>query len=208
MLFMFGIRHARIGHYTDEEHVCYRCRAFDREVSIYRPYFHFCFIPVCPVGPAWFAMHCRNCNDDTRLETVMKANAHRTRAPFYFYSFIILVVCVALGWFYWKNAKDRQNKAYVTAPLVGDVYNIKEKTRAEETYSFLRVVVLKEDTVLLLSSHYEYGGFVSSLGMEDYFEKSDTIRISRQKLQDMLGEGRLYDVYRHYSESRGFNRIQ
>ena len=50
MLFIFGIRRIRIGRFIDTEYLCYPCRSYDHEVNVYRSYFHFCFIPVFPVG--------------------------------------------------------------------------------------------------------------------------------------------------------------
>jgi hypothetical protein len=122
MLFIFGVRTIRIGTWFDTTHMCYPCRACDREVNFYRSYFHFCFIPVFPVGKKQIEMYCRNCHDETQLDSVMEEYAGKARTPFYFYSAIILFLAILACWVYWKSNNEKNTSSWIQQPYTGDVY--------------------------------------------------------------------------------------
>jgi zinc-ribbon family len=208
MLFIFGKRIARIGKWIDTEHICYPCKSFDREVVAYRPYFHFCFIPVFPIGKKQLEMHCRNCGDETRLDSVVRQYEARAKTPFYLYSALILFVALAAVWFYWNRSTQKHKIEMVSNPSVGDVYTIREESNNETTYYFLRLVEIRPDTVMAFRNHLDYSGFVSSLASDDYFVKTDTLAFRKSKLKDMLENGEIYSLDRGYSNGSDFNRLK
>jgi hypothetical protein len=208
MVYIFGTRTARIARFADTGHICYRCNAYDREIRVYQPYFHLCFIPVFPIGPRQFEVHCRNCGDDTRLESIVKKYERKARTPFYMYSALILAVSLAAFWFYWNKNTQTQKMEAVARPAVGDVYTLTEKDHLGTHYYFVRVVALDGDSVNTLQSHLEYLGFVSNLADDDYFVKEDTVSYTRKKLKEMLDDDEIYSVKRGYGEGSGFNRIK
>jgi hypothetical protein len=79
MLYFFGRRVARIAKFTETEFICYPCKNFEREVSVYMPYFHLFFIPVFPIGRKQFGVRCKNCGDDTRSENILRKYEKRAR---------------------------------------------------------------------------------------------------------------------------------
>lgn len=208
MIFIVGKRVARIGNYTDSDHMCYPCRAFDREVQVYRAYCHFCLIPVFPIGGKQIEIRCRNCGDETRTESIVKKYEKSAKTPFYFYSGIFLFVLLAAGWFYWDWNKQKHNKEYVEKPAIGDVYTISEEKNTGTSYSFLRVAGIQGDSVFAIHSNLEYGGFVSGLADDDYFVKYDTVIYRRKELSGMQEKGEIYMVKRDYGDGGGFNRIR
>jgi hypothetical protein len=208
MLFIFGKRTARIGRYIDEDHICYPCKSYDREILVYQPYFHFCFIPVFPIGRRQFEMHCRNCGDDTRLDSVLNVYVSRVKTPFYLFSALILSAGLAIFWFYWDKNNQKQKIEFVKNPAVGDVYTIMKAENNDSRYYFLRIMDLKGDSLLLLHNNLDYGGFVSSFAADDYFVKEDTLILKRKQLLDMLNSAEIFSVERGYSKGSDFNRIQ
>jgi hypothetical protein len=208
MLYIIGRRVARIGKYTDNEHICYPCKAFEREISIYRPYFHFCFIPVFPIGPKQFEVRCTNCGDETRTENLVKKYERRAKTPFYLYSAIILTVAIAGYWFYWNYNNRKNNAEFVENPKVDDVYIISEDGDIGKNYYFLRIAGIRGDTVLAFHSDLQYNYFVTSLAGDDYFVKGDTTVYLRKQLKGMLERGEIYMVKRDYGNGGGFNRIR
>jgi hypothetical protein len=208
MLVIFGTRVARIGRYTDTDHICYPCKAFEREVQVYRPYFHLCFIPVVPIGKRQFEIRCKNCGDETKSESLVKKYEKRARTPFYLYSALILSVGIAIAWFFWNRNVQRDKIEFVDNPAVGDVYTITEEKNTGTTYSFLRIAAIRGDSVFALNSNLEYGGFVSNLADDDYFVKDDTVIYKRKELREMLEKDEIYSVKRHYGDGGGFNRIR
>ncbi|MDP4252118.1 MAG: zinc-ribbon domain-containing protein [Bacteroidota bacterium] len=208
MLVIFGNRTIRTGKFSDNDHVCYHCQAYDREVQVSRTYFHFCFIPVFPIGGHRMEMRCRNCGDQTEPESVKKQYQGMAKTPIYLYSAPILLVCVTAYWFYWNGNNEKEKRAFVDKPAIGDVYTIKKGSGYEASYSFLRVITISGDSVMLYHNDLEYGGFVSKFTDDDYFVKDDTLVFKRNKLKEMLEQGGIYSVKRGYGIGSGFNSIR
>ena len=208
MLFIFEKRYARVGRFFDTEHICYPCKAYDREILVYRPYFHFCFIPVFPIGRNEYSMHCRNCGDETMLDSVLEQYQGRLRNPFYLYSAWILFAAIALTWFYWNSNSKKHKIEYVEKPLAGDVYTISKQESDGTRYYFLRIIEVGNDSVRAFRNDLDYGGFVSSFARDDYFVKDDTLDISRKKLRRLLAGEEIISIDRGYSEGSDFNRFR
>lgn len=208
MLFIFGIRNARIGQYKDTDHLCYPCKAYDREIQVYRSYFHFCLIPVFPVGAKKFEIRCCNCGDETKTERIVREYNQKARTPIYFYSAWVLFAGIAIFWFYWNKSAQKHAMELVENPATGDVYTIKQKKNDETSYYFLKIAGIAGDSVLAIHNHFDYGDFVNSLSGDDYFVKDDTLLYKKKKLTDMLERDEIFSVSRDYSEGDGFNRIR
>ena len=208
MLLVFGKRVARIAKYTDKEHICYRCKAFEREVSVYMPYFHLCLIPVFPIGKKQFEVRCANCGDDTRSENIIQKYKNRVKTPFYLFSALILAAGISAYWIYWNSSNQQHNAEYVANPKVGDVYTISEHGTLGTTYYFLRLAAVEGDTVLAIHSSLEYNYFVNTMSGDDHFVKDDTSLYTKKALKGMLENGGIYMVRRSYGKGSGFNQIR
>ncbi|HLA58945.1 MAG TPA: hypothetical protein VK622_09305 [Puia sp.] len=208
MLFIFGIRNARIGKYRDSDHICYPCKAYDREILIYRSYFHFCLIPVFPVGARKFEIRCCQCGDETKSENIVRQYDQKTKTPLYFYSAWVLFAAIAIFWFYWDKNSQRHKMELVGNPVIGDVYTIKERKNDETNYYFLKITGIAGDTVLAIQNHFDYGDFVNGLSQDDYFVKDDTLIYKRKNLTDMLERDEIFSVSRDYGDGDGFNRVR
>ena len=208
MLVIFGIREAVIGDFVDNEHMCYRCRSFEREVRICQSYFHLCYIPVFPVGKKKIQICCKNCNDETHTESLVEKYAQATKTPLWFYSAIFLAILIAIGWLYWHQTTQKRNRDYISHPLTGDVYTVIEEKNTGATYYFLRLVGEKEDSVIALHSNLEYGYAIDHLEADDFFVKSDTLYFKKSELREMLEKGQIYAVSRQGVDKEDFNRIK
>jgi hypothetical protein len=208
MLFIFGIRAVRIGNFIDTDHMCYRCRSFEREVNFYQSYFHFCYIPVFPVGRKKIEIRCKNCGDETQTEALMEKYTKAVKTPLWFYSAIFLSILIAVIWLYWHQTTEKHNRNYIANPLAGDVYTIKEEKNTGNSYYFLRVIEKKGDTILALQSNFEYGYPIDHLEADDFFVKSDTLHFGKEELNEMLDKGQIYSVSREGAKEEGFNRIK
>jgi hypothetical protein len=208
MLFIFGIRNVRIGRFKDHDHICYPCKAYDREIQVFRSYFHFCLIPVFPVGARKFEIRCCNCGDETMSENIIREFDKKAKTPLYFYSAWPLLAGIVLFWFYWNKHNQKYKMDLVANPAAGDVYTIKQRKNDETTYYFLKIAAIRGDSVLAIQNHFDYGDFVTSLAQDDYFVKDDTITYKRKYLVEMLEKDEIFSIDRDYSESDGFNRIR
>jgi hypothetical protein len=208
MLYIFGRKVARIAKYTDKEHICYPCKAFEREVSVYMPYFHLCFIPVFPIGKKQFEVRCTNCGDDTKSENLVRKYEQRAKTPLYLFSALILAAGITAYWIYWNSNNQKNRAEYVANPKVGDVYTISEPRNDGTAYYFLRVAGTRGDTVMAIHSSLEYNYFVNYMVGDDHFVKNDTSLYERRVLKTMLENGEIYMVRRNYDKGSGFNQIR
>jgi len=208
MLFIFGRRFARIGTYIDNDHICYPCKAFEREIKVYRSYFHFCYIPVFPMGDKQFEISCRSCGDETRVESIVRKYEKIAKTPYYLYSALILFVGIAAFWFYWNSNNQKNRSELVANPAVGDVYTISEERNIGTSYYFLKIFEVSGDSVMAFHSNLEYNYFVNNLSGDDYFVKDDIVVYRRRQLKEMLEKGEIYMVKRNYGDGGGFNRIK
>jgi len=208
MLFIFGIRNVRIGRFKDHDHICYPCKAYDREIQVFRSYFHFCLVPVIPVGARKFEIRCCNCGDETMSENIIREFDKKAKTPLYFYSAWPLLAGIVLFWFYWNKHNQKYKMDLVASPAKGDVYTIKQRKNDETTYYFLKIAAIRGDSVFAIQNHFDYGDFVNSLAQDDYFIKDDTITYKRKYLVEMLEKDEIFSIDRDYSESDGFNRIR
>jgi len=208
MFFVFGRRVARIAKFTDKEYICYPCKAFEREVKVFMPYFHLCYIPVFPIGKKQFEVRCANCGDDTKSENLIKKYEKRARTPVYLFSALILAALIGAYWIYWNSDNQKNNAQYVANPMVGDVYTVREHRTGGTTWYFLRLAEIKGDTLMAIHSSLEYNNFVNATEGDDYFVKNDTSLHTRKELTNMLEDGEIYRVRRNYGKGSGFNQIK
>jgi hypothetical protein len=208
MLFIFGIRDAGIGRYKDSDHICYPCKAYDREILVYRSYFHFCLIPVFPVGARRFEIRCCNCGDETRSESIINQYDKKTKTPLYFYSAWLLVASIAIFWFYWNKNAQKHKRDLIENPEKGDVYTIQQKKNNESSFYFIKIAGINGDSILTIHNHFDYGDFVNRLAEDDYFVKEDTVIYKRKNLTEMLEGDEIFAVSRDYGEEDSFDRIR
>ena len=208
LLVIVGKKVARIGHYIDNDHICYPCKAFDREIKVYRPYLHFCYIPVFPIGAKYFEIRCRNCGYETKSENLLIKYEKSAKTPFYLYSALFFFVGIVTFWFYWNGNRQKHKIENVQKPAIGDVYTITEDKNGATTYSFLRIAGNRGDSVMAFHNTLDYGSFVSSLADDDYFVKDDTVVYRRKALRAMLDKDEIYSVQRAYGDRSDFNRIK
>jgi hypothetical protein len=160
------------------------------------------------VGRNQVEVRCRNCGDETALDNIVKKYGARTRTPFYLYSAILLVIVIVAFWFYWKKNDKKLDAEYASHPEVGDVYTMAGEDRNGTNYSFLKVIRAKGDSVVVLPNRYTYGGFVSDLGEDDYFDREDSSFIRKRDLISWVENGKIYSVSRYYGKSSNFNQVK
>jgi hypothetical protein len=208
MLFLFGIRTVRTGYFLDRGHICYPCKAYEREIRVWRSYFHVCYLPVFPVGSNQVEIRCKNCGDETRSEIILRKYEKLVKTPLWLYSAFFIAIGLAACWFYWYKNIQKHNREYIGNPLIGDVYTIREESNMSSNYYFLRIAGIEKDSVKALQSSLEYSGFVSNLAGDDYFVKNDTLSFGKDELRQMLEKDVIYSMYRNLGDQGDFNRTK
>ena len=208
MLLIYGRRTAIIKKCTDSQQACNSCKAFDLDVKVYRDYYHLFFLPFFPIGEKTVKIHCNNCKQPIRLDTMQKHYESISRTPFYLYTGPILFSGLILILIDANLNTQKEKVKFVENSKVGDVYRIRKDTNNSTTYYFLRVVNINADTVSVYHNNLEYNGFISKLNEDDYFVKNEELFFLKSDLKQMLKKMEINSVDRDYGEYEGFNRIK
>jgi hypothetical protein len=208
MFLIYGRRTARIKSYTDNHQTCKSCRSFDLGIKVYRDFYHLFFIPFFPVGVKTAKMRCNNCGEPVRVDSVQKQYEDSTKTPFYLYAGLILVALLILFMVNVNINTQKEKKKFVGSPMVGDVYRISKEEKNSTTYYFLRVSQVNGDTVFAYHNNLVYGGFITKLNDDDFFDKSEELIFTKKELKEMLERDEINSVERGYGHYEGFNRIK
>lgn len=208
MFIIWGKRHTLIKEYTEHRQHCSSCKDFDLNVQVFGDYFHFYYIPFASFGPKSVSIRCNTCGDMVGDRMLEKEYEKRTRAPFYYYSGLILVGILILSMVMLSINGSRQKKAFVNDPHTGDVYGLRIEHNDTTSYSFLRISRIAGDSVFVYHSNLEYSRHVYKMNNEDFFVKDDELLFFKNDLKEMLEKDEINSVERNYSASSAFNRIQ
>ena len=208
MLIFRGTRTARIKTYQDHSHPCVDCKNFDLTVKVYKPYFHFFFIPILPTGVKSVKIHCNSCGQPFRSDSLNKEYELKTRVPFYLSTGTILVALLILAGASISLIAQYQRSSFVANPKVGDVYRIREDSGRANTYFFVRIANINGDSVFAFDNTMRYLEPASNFDPADYFSEQEQILFTKSQLKEMLKNGTISEVERDYGQDNGFNRIK
>ncbi len=172
------------------------------QLNIFQNYAHIFWIPVFPMGKV-IATVCTNCQQvlqedamPNALKEKSAAEKVHTRIPIWTFvgSALILALIVGISI---SSAEDSKNtNIFVQSPKAGDVYEV--KTAAGE-FSLLKIIAIKQDTVLFLANQYvvdRQSGLskIKDKGNDAY--ATDTFALLKNTLPAMLVKGDILNVER------------
>ena len=208
MLFLRGTRTVRLKVYEIHDVPCNNCKDFDLTLVVSRDYMHIWFVPIAPAGAKTSKIYCHSCSQFVRSDSLTKEYESKTRTPFYLYSGMtvgVLAILALVGGISWNSY---QSKTYITQPKIGDVYEMKLDSPYAGMYSFLRVMQVDKDSVVLIENTEGYHRMVSGFDATDYFDTERAHVLSKVDLKNMHDKDTIVDVNRDYGDATGFNRIK
>jgi len=198
---IYGWRSSHIVTHDAKNITCPSCGEKGGIVNIFHgKYFHFFWIPTFSLGKKGTA-HCTKC-DDTFSSKKMPENIDRqyremkseVRIPLWHFSGIAILALFIAFIAYSSKVEAKNELAYITNPLAGDVYEYQEEP---ENFSTLKVVEVTKDSILYLINNY---AFTTKNGIEkieiDSCYGKDLYIMSRTELKNMFNKGTIYDVNR------------
>ena len=196
MLLIKGQRTARIKSYSENHEKCRQCGAFDLSVAVFRDYYHLFFIPFLPIGPKNVKILCSSCGESFGSATLSKQYEETTRTPIYLYTIPLLFPGLVILAVY-ANLTTQDKKAdFVRNPIAGDVYLIRTDKGDTTSYSFLKVIEVKGDTLVLYHNNGVYSSFTTSLDINDSFVTNEQLILSKLRLRQMLDSDEINTVIR------------
>lgn len=181
MFLLHGKRSLIIKKYSDHTHACPHCRGLNLEVKVEKFYYHLFYIPFFPTHEKFAHIRCGNCGqpykdpalEEDSYEELEDEYEKKTRNPVYLYSGLLLISSLIIFIVVAKLRVQQREAAYITQPLTGDTYLIREKRDNKKIFYFLRVSRISGDSVFTQHGHKEYTRFTRTISKEDYFLRED-----------------------------------
>lgn len=194
MFVIYGIRNIRIRTIRDEKATCSNCGHLQKEYRVYQPCVHIFWIPFFPIPGKYVVESCPECK--SRYETREHPLLNVTRTPIYTFALTLILLVFFANIFIESRGEKARNMGYISEPLVGDVYLMKDSIDGERRYYFTKVDEVTADSVLLLVGAYEYTKYVSRMDTVDYYVDDYYYVIARDMLSYWWKIGRISDVKR------------
>jgi hypothetical protein len=182
---------------------CPNCATPDSlNASVFSRYAHIYWIPLFPYSKPIVAQcsHCQQAWEEKAMPAEIKAPAKAlkqdTRSPLLHWAglgVIAVLICVGV---LMGARNDREDKAFLEAPHVGDIYTVRAKDD-DKTYSLLKVVAVKGPTVDVVPNEYTINQRNALDELNDPAKYSkESFTLSQFELKTMQNKGQLTDVDR------------
>jgi hypothetical protein len=208
MLFIRGVRKARIKTYEVQDRQCENCKDFHLRIKVYKDYYHAFFIPFVPAGVKSSVISCNSCGCLIRFDSLSKEYESKTKIPFYLYSGVLLVALFVLSMFGVSVWGQHERSTYISNPKVGDVYLIKNDSAIMNGYNFVKVKGIAGDSVIAYPNHLLYLTETSAFSSEDYFDADQEVGYTKAQLKQLFDSSKIENVFRDYENATGFNRMR
>ncbi|WP_185152565.1 hypothetical protein [Fulvivirga aurantia] len=183
------------------------------QLLIYSSYAHIFWIPLFPYKKSamLYCGHCQKVTEEKTLESKdrqkIKALKSSVPTPKYMFAGLVIIILAIAGLTFNSSQQEKKQQAFINAPLVGDVYKLKDETELSDyKYYLLKVVAVDEDSIDVSASSFSYNGLPDKLEAEDGFYDV-SYRIDRQFVKELYDKKELLKVERDYSDYTGFNRV-
>jgi hypothetical protein len=182
---------------------CPGCDTSDTlHLSVFSRYAHIYWIPLFPYSKPTVTQcsHCQQAWEEKTIPSELRNLAQtlkkETRAPLLHWAGLAIVAAL-IGWGAVAGMWDgRENKSFLAAPRVGDIYTVRAKA-GDKDYSLLKVVGVKGPTVDVVSNEFTVNSShpIEKLNTPDKYNK-ESFSLSNFELQIMQNKGQLTDVDR------------
>jgi hypothetical protein len=195
-----------------ENYECPQCQQKQSVLVIFAKYVHIFWIPVFPYKKSAIIV-CNHCKKETEEKAialgagVSVAQLKSTvPIPKYLFSGLALLIVAISYIVYLGMEEDKQERAYIAAPEVGDVYLVKSTEETSQYNHFLfKIREIHGDSLYISYTSFGYTGMITQLDPKDgFYDIMYSVHKSFLKKFDETGE--LKKVFRGYSASTGFDR--
>lgn len=181
---------------------CPNCESEDSlRMEIYQRYAHIFWIPFFPFQKLAYT-ECKNCRHVMEKENFTPAirekydteNA-KTKTPIWMFSFLMIIACFCIYMFVEAYRTKAQNKAFIEAPQIGDIYDL----HTESTYTIIKVNNIVGDSIYFSPNEYETSkesglGQIRAKGSSAFTD--DTYSTTKEKVKELYEDGTIINVHR------------
>lgn len=192
---------------------CENCKESASHLSVTSHYVHIFWIPIFPYAKR-VAIACHQCGQVTKEKEMspdFKAKIHDIKAaaptPKYLFSGLAVLAIIVLFIVSLDYNTSQQQQDYLSSPLVGDIYVLKDNEEVSAyKYYLMKINDTEQDSLFVTYNAYSYNGIPVQLEPEDGFYDF-SIKIAKSELVEMNQKGEITKVIRDYGEHEGYNRI-
>jgi hypothetical protein len=200
---IYGIGKSKLG--TSHLKVtCFFCNKDNSvNVEVYGRYFHLVFLPFFPIGKTGTSC-CANCGQ-TLTKKQFNFNYSRQfdivksqfKIPKWHFSWLFVWLLAAPIFFYFQTENEKEDKAYIASPLLGDIYEIRENL---VSYTLYRVLYFTKDSIYFSPSKlrvYKKRSLSDDdINLPGNFEENRTIGLSKKEIVTMREINEIQDIRR------------
>lgn len=194
MFVIYGVRNIRIRTIRDEKATCGMCGHYVKEYRVYQPCVHIFWIPFFPIPGKYVVESCPQCS--ARYEMKEHPLLKVTRTPIYTFALVFILLAFFVNIYFSNKSEKERNAGYINAPLVGDVYLMKDTVDGEKRYFFSKIGEITPDSVLMYIGAYDYTRYVSRMDTADYYVDDYYYMVHKTALKDWWETGVISDIKR------------
>ena len=172
------------------------------DMHVFQKYAHVFWIPFFAMGKTGVSQ-CDHCKQVLKLKEMpesLKSSYEtikaQTKTPIWMFSGLALVAVLITAGVISSRENDKLNKQYIAAPVVGDIFEIKN---SGDQYTLYKVEAVRGDSVFVSMNEYLTN---KSSGLADLKKKGDAsfseevMGYSKSELKKMLDSGEIMDIDR------------
>ncbi|RAJ08225.1 hypothetical protein LX64_00872 [Chitinophaga skermanii] len=206
MFIVYGKKVGVIKRSTDHQRNCKNCKDFNQKTVVRQAYGHVYYIPFFPMGPKYAEIYCESCGQRTHDTTLQNDYEKSTRAPFYYYSGLIVILSLMLYGAIADWMDSFSTKKFVQHPIVNDVYRVVDKQENGDVYTYLKLKKIEGDSLSFYESRLVYVHVSKKFAEIDYFMNNAFVKYSKNQIVNMFDEGLIDQIERDYTEASGYSR--
>jgi hypothetical protein len=189
---------------TEQSHeACTSCGTHSSvQLHVFQKYAHVFWIPFFPIGKI-AATECQHCKGVLKVNQFSPSTRlaydnikSQTKTPVWMFSGLALLAAFIIFSSYQSSQKDKRNATLISAPIAGDIFEIKTQ---ENQYTLYKVANVQGDSVFVRFNQYETN---KASGLYDLKSKGDTaysnltFSLLKSDLKKMLEKGEITGIDR------------
>ena len=199
-MIIYGTRATHLKSVQLPNETCPNCNTKGSMVmSVFSRYAHIFWLPTFPVGRRG-GSQCTNCQqvlEPKQMPTFLKLQYDQligqTKIPLWSWSGLALIVGLITFASYSAGVDKENEKKYVEAPMVGDIYRVETDSGA---YSLMKVVEVTPDSLLIFFNQYQVDKMAAVYKLKSKEYDSIGYWMSRRTIAEMYKNKEIFGVDR------------
>lgn len=199
-MIIYGTRASHLKTVQLPNETCPNCNTKGSMVmSVYNRYAHIFWLPTFPVGRTGGSqcMNCQQVLEPKKMPTFLKLQYDQlmaqTKIPVWSFSGLAIIIAL-IAWGSYSSGVNKENeKKYVEAPLVGDIYRVKTDS---SSYSLMKVAEVTSDSLLIYFNQYEVDKMAAVYKLKEKEYDSVGYWLSRGAIREMYEKKEIFGVDR------------